>query len=73
MRIDELDKLIEYGFLDQTFFVHGRGQVFEVYGCFDGFAESADEVYVYVGFEEGGANFFDHVVECLRILLGGFS
>ncbi len=66
MWIHELDKFVENGFLDQTLLVDSRGEVFEVDACFERFAQVADEFDVYVGFEEGGADLFEHAIESLE-------
>jgi len=65
VRVDELDELIEDGFLNEAFLVDGGGEVLEVDGALDGLAQLADEAHVDVGFEKGGANLFEHRVECL--------
>ena len=66
MWVDEFYEFFEDSFLDEALLVDRGGEVFEVYGGFEGFAQMADEFDIYVRFEKGGAYFFDHAIEGLE-------
>lgn len=65
MGVDEFYKFIEDGFLNKSLFVDGGWDIFKVDGVFYGFPEVADKFHVDIGFEKGGADLFDHIIEGL--------
>jgi hypothetical protein len=66
--VDQLDELIEDGFLDQALLVDARREVLEVDGALYGLAQVHDEFYVDVGFDEGVGDLLDHGIEGLGLL-----
>lgn len=69
MRVDEVDEMVEDGFLNEVFFVDCWGEVFEVDCGFDVFLELVDEMDIDICFEEGGVNLFEYRVEGLVIVM----